>query len=350
MLSQQIVDWGKPLEARTYPDPVPEGTEVVLKVRACGVCHSDLHIWEGHFDLGQGRKLTIAERGVKLPFTLGHEVVGEVIALGPEASGVKVGDRRVVYPWIGCGECPACASGDELMCLAPRTVGTRRHGGYSDRVLVPHARYLLDYTGIDEALAATCACSGLTAYSALKKLPKLKPSDTLLIVGAGGVGMAGIGLAATVTDARLVVADVDPAKRAAARQAGAAEVVDNSAPDALQALQKMSGGGVAAAVDFVGAPASAGFAIEALRRGGTLVVVGLYGGAMPMPVAYFPLRMMRILGSYVGTLGEMRELLEIARTGRHVPVPIVERRLNDANAVLEALKAGKVLGRTVLRP
>jgi D-arabinose 1-dehydrogenase-like Zn-dependent alcohol dehydrogenase len=111
MRAMQIIEWGKPLEARDYPDPAPQGEEVLLRVEAAGVCHSDVHIWDGHFDLGGGRQISLGSRGVQLPFTMGHEIAGEVAALGPQASGVAVGDRVVAYPWIGCGECAVCRKG-----------------------------------------------------------------------------------------------------------------------------------------------------------------------------------------------------------------------------------------------
>ena len=107
------------------------------------MCHSDVHIWDGHFDLGDGRQISLESRGVHLPFTMGHEIAGEIVALGPEASGVNIGDKVVAYPWIGCGECAVCRKGDELLCLTPRTLGTRVHGGYATHVIVPHPRYLL---------------------------------------------------------------------------------------------------------------------------------------------------------------------------------------------------------------
>jgi len=217
MHAWQIVDFGKPLEPRDYPDPEPAGTQVLLRVTGCGVCHSDLHLWDGYFDLGGGKRLDLGGRGMTLPFTMGHEIVGEVIALGPDAEGVAIGQRRVVFPWIGCGECPECRRGEELLCAAPRTLGVRYGGGYADRVMAPHPRYLVDFDGIDEALACTYACSGVTAYSALKKAAAgLTADDSLLVIGAGGVGLSAVQMAGAVTPARIVVADIDEAKRAAA--------------------------------------------------------------------------------------------------------------------------------------
>ena len=108
MKAYQITKWGEMLEENEVPIPKPTGTEVLIKIRASGICHSDIHIWDGYFDLGSGKRITLEERGLKLPFTMGHEPVGEVVALGPEATGVGIGDRRIVYPWIGCGVCKVC--------------------------------------------------------------------------------------------------------------------------------------------------------------------------------------------------------------------------------------------------
>ena len=195
------------------------------------MCHSDVHIWDGHFDLGDGRQISLASRGVHLPFTMGHEIAGEIVALGPDASNVAVGDKVVAYPWIGCGECAVCRQGDELLCLNPRTLGTRRHGGYATHVVVPHPRYLLPHDGVPQALAATYTCSGITALSALKKAQDhVGPDDHLVIIGAGGVGGSAVHIAPAVIAGKIIVADIDPQKRAHARQMGAVETIDNSAP------------------------------------------------------------------------------------------------------------------------
>ena len=189
MRAMQIIEWGKPLEFRDYPTPEPTGEQVLVRVESAGVCHSDVHIWDGYFDLGGGNKVTLEQRGVKLPFTMGHEIAGEVVARGPEAKGVEIGKRYAVYPWIGCGTCAVCKKGDELLCLTPRTLGTRTSGGYGSHVVVPQARYLVDYGNVPQALAATYTCSGITAYSALKKIrDHVDVSDHFLIIGAGGVG------------------------------------------------------------------------------------------------------------------------------------------------------------------
>jgi D-arabinose 1-dehydrogenase-like Zn-dependent alcohol dehydrogenase len=348
MKAYQIVEWGAPIEEREVEKPEPKGSEVLVRITASGVCHSDIHIWDGYFDMGDGNRITMADRGVGLPFTMGHEALGEVAALGPDASGVEVGDKRIVYPWIGCGECAVCQRGDDLLCLAPRTVGTRYSGGYAEYCIVHDAKYLVPYDGVDEAHAATCACSGITAYSALKKTLPMRESDWLLIVGAGGVGLAGIGMAKAVVGSNLIVADIDPAKRAAAIAAGADEVIDNSEPDAVARIMEITGGGAMGSVDFVGAPATTGFAVNALAKGANHVVVGLYGGALTLPMVTYPFKMLSIHGSYVGTIDDLRELLDLTRAGKVKPVPITRRPLSEAPLALQELREGKAVGRFVL--
>lgn len=353
MYSYQITDWGRPLERREYPDPEPRGTEAVVRVHACGVCHSDLHIWQGYYDLGEGERIRMADRGMTLPFTMGHEIAGEVVALGPDAGdeGVQVGDRVVVYPWIGCGKCDACRRGEELLCLTPRIVGTWKDGGYSDRVLVPHARYLVPYGDLPVELACTYACSGITALSALRKTGADRAEDAVLLIGAGGVGLNALHLAGSVLPGPVAVADVSPDKRAAAEAAGAALVVDNGAADAVARVREFGGGsGVTAAIDFVGRPQTARFGLDCLRKGGTLVAVGLYGDRLPLPLPWLPLRVLTLRGSFVGTLDELKELIGLARAGKVPPLQVERRPLSAATSALEDLAAGRVVGRIALNP
>jgi D-arabinose 1-dehydrogenase-like Zn-dependent alcohol dehydrogenase len=352
MHAMQIIEWGKPLEPRDAPDPQPRGSEVLMKVTCCGVCHSDLHIQEGYFDLGGGNKLELGKLGVKLPHTLGHEIVGEVVAVGPQASGARVGDRRVVHPWVGCGACDFCQRGEELLCGSMRSLGARTNGGYADQVLVPHPRYLIDYGDIAPELACTYTCSGITAYSALKKLAHLGPEETVVIIGAGGVGLNAVMLAPAVLKCRVVVADIDARKREAALAAGASAVFDNSDPGAVAALKAMtrSGAGAGGAIDFVGAPATARFAVDTLRKAGTLVIVGLFGGTAPIPLPLFPQRILTVRGSYVGDLTDISELMSLVRAGKVPPIPVASRPLAEINNVLAELRAGEVLGRIVVKP
>ncbi len=349
MKCYQVVEYGRPLEPVERETPRPRGPEVLLRVTASGVCHTDVHLRQGYFDLGDGRKFHRGELH-DLPITPGHEIAGEVAATGPEANGVSVGDRRVVFPWIGCGDCRFCRQREEQLCLAGRFLGTRVDGGYADYVLVPHPRYLFDHSGIEETLACTYTCSGLTAYGALKKTAPLGNDDVLLIIGAGGLGLMATRLAGAILDASTAVADIDERKRAAAREAGAASTIDPGEDGAKERFIETSGGGAAAVIDFVGAPVTSRFGVDVLRKGGKLIVVGLFGGAISLPLPLFPFRSMTIAGSFVGNLGDMRELMNLVRDGRVAPIPVEARPLGRVNETIDDLEAGRVVGRAVLIP
>jgi D-arabinose 1-dehydrogenase-like Zn-dependent alcohol dehydrogenase len=349
MKSQAITAFGQPLEEVTSATPAPQGTEVVLKVTYCGVCHSDVHIHDGYFDMGGGNKLDMT-RGIQLPFTLGHEIEGEVVAVGPDAKTAKVGDRRVAFPWIGCGHCPVCARGDEHLCNAPRQLGVNIAGGYADHVLVPHEKYLLDYTGIPEGLAATYMCSGLTAFSALKKIGQPGPDDAILIIGVGGVGMMGVQFAKALFGKAPLVADISTERLGAAQQAGAGAAYNAADAKIVKQIKTDTGGGVFAAIDFVGSESSFALARGSLRKGGTAVVVGLFGGAFSMPIPMFPFTSMQLKGSFVGSLAETKEMLEMVKQGAVDPIPVAVRPLQAADATLDDLRGGRIVGRVVLRP
>lgn len=352
MDSYRVTAFGEPLALQSEPTPVPNGREVVVRVTGCGVCHSDVHLHEGSFDLGGGRKVDMA-RAIGLPRTLGHEIVGEVTAVGRDVpdTDARIGQQRVVFPWIGCQECPICVSGDEHLCNQPRALGVNRDGGYATHVLVPDPKYLFAFDGLDDGLAATYACSGLTAFGALKKAREaVRNGGDLLIIGAGGVGLSGVRMAEVVTGVKPIVADLDKSKWDAAREAGAKEIIDPSEADAGKTLYRMTNGGVAAAIDFVGAASSFTFGFNALRKSGRLVVVGLFGGSASLPVPMIPLKNATVMGSYVGNLDDMRELMALARSGKVPGLPLADRPLSDANEVLARLAQGKIIGRVVLRP
>ena len=347
MISYQVDTFGRPLAQVVRDIPTPQGSEVVLKVGSCGVCHSDVHLHDGFFDLGNDVKLDMT-RTVKPPRTLGHEIAGTVVALGPDAHGVKVGDKHVVFPWIGCGNCSLCAAGQEHLCNSPQALGIHRDGGFATHTVVPHARYLLDYGNLAEEQACTYACSGLTAYSALKKVAPLGPQDPLLIIGAGGVGLSGIRLARQMFDTAPIVVELDKSKWDMAREAGAGELIDPTADGALKSLMKATGG-VAAAIDFVGAAATFNFGFNALRKAGKMVCVGLFGGATPIVPAMVSMKAVSVTGSYVGSLQEMQELMAIARTGVLPDLPLGTQALDTATQALEDLRAGRIRGRTILK-
>jgi alcohol dehydrogenase len=345
MRRQSLKAYGEPLCETVTETPKPQGTEVLVRIERCGVCHSDLHMQDGFFLLGDGKELDVRS-GRNLPFTLGHEIAGAVEATGSDAT-VKAGTKVAVYPWIGCGQCAACKAGDENICAAPRHLGVTVDGGFATHVLVPHARYLIEYAPLSPAYAGALMCSGLTAYAALKRLAGRASRAPLLLVGLGGVGLMGLALARAMYGAAPFVADIDATKRKAALAAGAAEAFDPSDPDARKALLKASGG-IYAACDFAGSESSLKFTTGVLAKGGKVVVTGLIGGAYSTAVAMFPLKAITIEGTTTGTLAEARELIDLVRAEDIKPPPISERPLSEASAALDSLRAGKIVGRVVL--
>ena len=347
MKSYQVVDFGKPLELREYENPKPQGREILVKISACGVCHSDIHLADGYFDLGEGKRITLADRGTKLPFTPGHEITGSVVDIGEDAEDVKIGDSGIVFPWIGCGKCEACKNDNETLCEAPKYLGARLNGGYSDHIIVPDSKYLVSYGDMDPAVAAPYACSGLTAYSALKKIPNTGPEDWIIIIGAGGVGINGILLSSAVQKAKILVIDKDKEKREKAVEAGAHEAFT---PDDEEKIRKVIGIGASAAIDFVGMPQTTDFGLSLIKKGGMVVVVGLYGGALKLSLPLVPMRSITLKGSYVGELRELKELVNIIKSGKIKLIPVKKQDLETANQAMLDLRSGKVNGRIVLIP
>jgi len=348
--SYQVIDFGRPLEPADFPDPTPSGDEVVVAVRAAGVCHSDLHIWDGGYDLGAGKRLNLKDRGIPLPLTMGHETAGEIVSVGANVKDRKVGEMVLVYPWIGCGVCRACLAENENLCMKPRCLGVHCDGGYSDQIVVPNSKYLLPLDGLDPVLVAPYACSGVTTYSALKKLGAVIKDEPVLVIGAGGLGLMCVTILKAMGGKGAVVVDIDAKRRAAALEAGALAAVDGGAPDALAQVNAALGGPCWAAIDLVGSPETAALGFDALGKGGKLVMVGLFGGAAPWPLPFIPMKAATIEGNYTGNLAETRELLDLVRTGAIPQIPIHTRPLSQATETLEDLKAGRIVGRIVLTP
>ena len=345
----QVCTCGQPLQCNEQATPEPKGAEVLLKVLAAGVCHSDLHLADGWFDLGGGKRLSLADRGMKLPVTLGHENVGEVVALGPDAKGVKVGDRVLVDPWIGCGTCAPCARNEDNLCTAMRSLGVFSNGGYADYLMVPHARYLFDIGNMSPERAAPLACSGVTTFGALKKVATLKTEPTV-IIGAGGLGLMCLALHQKMGGHSAIVVDIDPAKRDAALKGGAKAVVDGGAADAVDQIKRLTNGGAWGVIDLVGSSQSARVGCDSLAKGGKYVIVGLYGGDLTVSLPPIAMRAVGIQGSYVGSVPEMAELMDLIKRTGLPDVPVATRPLSEVNAAMADLRAGKIVGRVVLQP
>ena len=350
MKSSRITAPNEPLTLSESVTPTPEGSQVLVKVKSVGVCHSDLHLWEGGYDLGDGKFMKVTDRGVKYPVTPGHEIVGTVENIGSAVSDISKGDDVLVFPWIGCGECPACKVGNENLCDAPRSMGVFQDGGYSDYTLIPNSKYLAKLDGVDPDVATSLACSGLTAYTAIKKANQNSP-EFLVIVGAGGLGLMGVQIASAITDAKIICVDLDDQKLEIAKKMGADYTINSKDPETTQKIMSICNDkGADSVVDFVNAPPTAKLDFAILRKRGNLVLVGLFGGSFELSLVTIPLKSIVIQGAYTGNYDDMVELLALARKGIIKPVISKRYSLDEANTALEDLKARKIIGRAVINP
>lgn len=351
MISYEVAAFGEPLARADRPTPVPQGGQVLLRVLAAGVCHTDIHTWEGSYDLGGDKRLRMEQRGVTLPLTLGHETVGEVVAAGPDApSDLLPGQRFLVYPWIGCGECKVCRRGRENLCAAPRFLGIFRPGGYSDHIMVPDARYLVGIGDLRPEQAAPYACSGLTTYGAIRKIPpEVLAEESVVVIGAGGLGLMCVTLLRALGCPNVVVLEPDGARRGAALAAGAHAAVDAYADGALDEARRAAGP-VWAVIDCVGAAGTVQQGLNLLTKGGQLILVGLFGGELSLSPALVPMRAISIEGSYIGNLEELRALMALVHERKPRAIPTVCRCLDGAQSALADLAAGRVVGRLLLTP
>lgn len=346
MLSYALVEYGEPFATIEREDPTPSGKEVVVKTLCSGVCHSDVHIRHGYFDYGDGRKFHVKDRGMRLPMTLGHEIYGEVVAVGPEAQNVSIGDKRLVFPWIGCDNCDDCRGGRENECQTMNPLGILRHGGYATHVVVPDARFLVDIGDLDPVLTTPHACSGLTVYTALKKALPVGETEWLAVMGAGGLGLNAIAIAKAMGVANIVAIDIAPEKLDAAREMGATDAM--TIDGGVDELRRITGGALRGVVDTVGAKATAELSLEALRKSGRYVLVGLHGGSATVPLPMLAQKITTISGSYVGSLKDLKELIALVRGGAVKPIPTTTRPLEKASETLDDLEAGRIVGRVVL--
>jgi alcohol dehydrogenase, propanol-preferring len=344
MRRQSLVKFDAPLCETIADTPKPAGKEVLVRIERCGLCHSDLHIQDGYADLGGD-----TTRGMALPFTLGHEIAGVVDEVGPEVSTDLIGKKKAVFPWIGCGQCRDCLNGDENLCSKQRFLGVSIDGGFASHVLVPEAKYLLDYDPLPVNQAATLMCSGVTAYGALKRLNDRPRQRNLLLIGLGGVGMMGLSFAQAMFKQPISVADLSEGARESALKNGASVAYDPSEPDIVKRIMKESDGGFDEIVDFAGNEKSMAFAVSVVARGGKIVVSGLMGGNFSLPMVQWIYKRMTIEGFMVGTLTEAHELMALARAGKIKPPPMKEEPMDDVQKWIDALRAGKVVGRVVLK-
>lgn len=285
-------------------------------------------------------------------FQCGHEILGTVASLGPEVrdADLSVGERRIVYPWLGCGKCDRCEAEEDNMCSTQRSLGVHQNGGFASHVVVPHPRYLVDPGDVDPALASTFACSGITVLNAIQKVMPLAPEKPIVLIGAGGLGLAAISMLHALGHKNIISVDIAADKREAALKAGANAAVDGAAPDATEEVQAAAGGvPILGVIDFVNnsKTASFGYGLSS-SKGAKHVAVGVMGGDLTISLITLIFKAVTILGSNTGTPQHLREVTKLAQSGKLAPIPITEVPWNEANAALQRLKDGQVTGRLVL--
>ena len=349
MKAAQIIEPNEPLKIVNIDKPKSTGNQVLIKVKSTGVCHSDLHLWEGGYDTGDGF-MKVTDRGVKFPVTPGHEIVGTVEECGDSVQDLNVGDLVLVYPWIGCEECPTCKKGDTNLCESPQSLGVFQNGGYAETVLVPDYRFTAKIDGLDPNGAASLACSGLTAYTAVKKALVNNP-ENILIVGAGGLGLMGVQIANALTKSNIICADLDDQKLNSAKELGATHIINTKQPDATKKIMSICNEkGVDSIIDFVNAPPTVKMDLSLIRKRGNIVLVGLFGGSVELPLVSIPLKAITIQGAYTGNYNDMIELIKLAQDGIIKPIVSKHYTLDEANTALEDLKNRKIIGRAVINP
>jgi D-arabinose 1-dehydrogenase-like Zn-dependent alcohol dehydrogenase len=328
------------LAVQSVPDPHPGPGEVLLRVRACGVCYHDV----------------INRRGslprTSVPAILGHEVAGEVIEVGPGVETWKVGDRAATLQRLSCGTCPSCLSGRKSLCKRDnRFFGEELAGGYATKMVAPINGIGHVPAGIPWEVAATVCCTAGTAVHVLRTRGRVQPGETVLVTGAsGGVGLQTVQLA-RLDGAHVIAVTSSATKVDALRNAGAHEVVVAPTLDFAGKVRKLTGGeGVNVAVEIVG---SATFAqtLKAMAPGGRVVVVGnLESGTIDLNPGLVIVKELEILGAYATTQEELETALQLTSQGLLTPFVTEVLPLRDAASAHVRLENRKVAGRLVLSP
>jgi alcohol dehydrogenase/propanol-preferring alcohol dehydrogenase len=343
-----LTEWNTPYRKIQQPIPEPQGTEVVVQVTHCGLCHSDLHFYEGFYDMGGGKRFYVKDRGVKLPVAGGHEIFGTVARLGPDAKDVQIGSPQIVYPWLGCASCTRCKQELDNLCAAQRGLGTIQNGGLAEYVVVPHPKYLVDPGDLDPAVACTFGCAGITTMSAVSKIMPLPADDPVLLIGAGGVGLAAISMLKAYGHRNIISVDIGDDKLAAATQAGATQVINSSHGDPAQAILKAVGGPLLSVIDFVNNSKTAAMLNGLVGKGAIWVQVGVMGGSVELSLVGNIFKGLTIYSNITGTVDHLREVTRLAKEGKLPSLPITKMPWDSVNDAVKLLQDGKATGRIIL--
>jgi propanol-preferring alcohol dehydrogenase len=327
--------FGAPLVLEEVPVREPGPGEALIRVAACGVCHTDLHAANGDWPVKP-----------KLPLIPGHEGVGHVAALGPGVTGLKEGDA-VGAPWLhdACGACEFCTTGWETLCLKQRNTGYGVDGGFADYVVAPAAYLGRLPQGADMARMAPILCAGVTTYKGLKET-EARPGEWVVISGIGGLGHVAVQYAKAM-GLHVLAIDVAADKLALATRLGADAVLDCSVPDAVAQALRITGGGAHGVLVTAVSTGAFAQALGMARRKGTIALVGLPPGDFPTPIFDVVLKRLTIRGSIVGTRKDLEEAIAFAAEGKVVPT-VETQPLEAVNQVFDRMKAGTIDGRVAL--
>ena len=335
MKAAVVREFGKPLTIEMVPIPTPGPGEVLVKVVACGVCHTDLHAADGDWPV----KPT-------LPFIPGHEVAGTVVALGEGVTNVKIG-APVGVAWLhdACQSCEYCETGWETLCEHQHNTGYSLDGGFAEYVIASAAFVAHLPANVDFAQIAPILCAGVTTYKGLLET-EVRAGEWVAIFGIGGLGHVAVQYAKAM-GVHIVAIDIAPEKLALAKASGADLVVDARADDAVQQILDATGGGAHGVLVTAVSPPAFAQALKVVRRKGTVALVGLPPGDFPTPIFDVVLKRLTVRGSIVGTRRDLDEAIAFATEGK-VHAEITKVPLERINAVFAELKAGRVDGRVVI--
>jgi NAD+-dependent secondary alcohol dehydrogenase Adh1 len=331
------------LKIENVPEPAIQAhNEVIVRIGAAGLCRTDLHVIEGVF------RGAMDPHGTLLPFILGHENAGWVEAVGSSVTSVKPGDAVICHPMRSCGVCPGCREGEDMYCERGIFPGLVANGGFAEFLLTNERSLIKLNEHITPVEVAPLADAGITAYRVAKRAAqRLKPGQTCVILGIGGLGHIALQTMQALSTAHLIVIDRSESARKLAKELGA-ECILAGGPDIVQEIRELTKGGAHAVIDFVGEKGAEQLCWQMLRRGGTHHIVG-YGGEIRIPTAYMVDNEMAVEASLVGNYTELVELMELNAAGR-VKLRAQQFALDDINQAIEVFKRGEIVGRGVIVP
>ena len=341
MRAMRIVEYGEPLVLQDIDVPKPSSKGAIVKVLACGVCHSDLHLIDG--------LVKTEELGGTRPYTPGHEVAAQVFEVGPEATNLKVGDLMLVNWLVSCGECEYCRLGAENLCERLTLLGINADGGYAEYLHIPKASNLLHLDGLSPEDACTLACSGTTMFRVIRR-SQLIPGQYLVVYGVGGLGVMAIQIARAFGVTEVIAVDIIEEKLRLAEKLGAHYVVDGRQDPVNRVLELTRQKGAKVVIDLVGSDETLQNSMKMLGKLGKLFAVGIGKGTIRAYSTDLLNRELEITSVLCARQEDFVGVLALAKKGLVKPVISKVLRLEEANEAIEELRLGKLLGRAILKP